>query len=75
MLAARITSTHWRRWLASIISMHDLEDGDQDRHVRRLVDLGATRVEDRPYPEDPDLVPLRDPDGSEFCIIDRAGLT
>jgi hypothetical protein len=55
--------------------MHDLEDGDQDRHVRRLVDLGASRVEDRPYPEDPDLVPLRDPDGSEFCIIDRAGLT
>jgi catechol 2,3-dioxygenase-like lactoylglutathione lyase family enzyme len=53
----------------------DLYTDEQDRQVRRLVDLGATRVEDWPYPEDADFVVLRDPDGNEFCIIDHAGLT
>jgi hypothetical protein len=53
----------------------DLYTDEQDRQVRRLVGLGATRVEDWPYPEDPDFVVLRDPDGNEFCIIDHAGLT
>jgi catechol 2,3-dioxygenase-like lactoylglutathione lyase family enzyme len=53
----------------------DLYTAEQDRHVRRLVGLGATRVEDWPYPHDADFVVLRDPDGNEFCIIDHAGLT
>jgi catechol 2,3-dioxygenase-like lactoylglutathione lyase family enzyme len=53
----------------------DLYTAEQDRHVRRLVGLDATRVEDWPYPHDADFVVLRDPDGNEFCIIDHAGLT
>ena len=52
----------------------DLYTDDQPRHVERLVALGATRVDDWPYPEDPDFVVLRDPDGNEFCIIDHAEL-
>ena len=47
---------------------------EQDRHVERLVGLGATRVTDWPYPDDPDFVVLRDPDGNEFCVIDHEGL-
>jgi catechol 2,3-dioxygenase-like lactoylglutathione lyase family enzyme len=52
----------------------DLYTDEQDRHVQRLVGLGATVVEDWDYPEDPDFVVLRDPDGNEFCIIDHASL-
>jgi hypothetical protein len=26
------------------------------------------------YPDDPDFVVLRDPDGNEFCVIDHAAL-
>jgi catechol 2,3-dioxygenase-like lactoylglutathione lyase family enzyme len=52
----------------------DLYTNEQDRHVRRLVDLGATRVDDWPYPDDPDFIVLRDPDGNEFCVIDHADL-
>ena len=52
----------------------DLYTVEQDRHVERLVALGATRVEDWPYPEDADFIVLRDPDGNEFCVIDHAEL-
>jgi catechol 2,3-dioxygenase-like lactoylglutathione lyase family enzyme len=52
----------------------DLYTSEQDRHVERLVGLGATRVTDWPYPDDPDFVVLRDPDGNEFCVIDHAEL-
>jgi catechol 2,3-dioxygenase-like lactoylglutathione lyase family enzyme len=52
----------------------DLYTDEQDRQVRRLVGLGATRVEDWPYPDDADFVVLRDPDGNEFCVIDHAQL-
>jgi catechol 2,3-dioxygenase-like lactoylglutathione lyase family enzyme len=52
----------------------DLYTDDQQRHVERLVALGATRVDDWPYPDDADFVVLRDPDGNEFCIIDHAEL-
>jgi catechol 2,3-dioxygenase-like lactoylglutathione lyase family enzyme len=52
----------------------DLYTDEQDRHVRRLVALGATRVEDWPYPDDCDFIVLRDPDGNEFCVIDHAAL-
>jgi catechol 2,3-dioxygenase-like lactoylglutathione lyase family enzyme len=52
----------------------DLYTSEQDRHVQRLVALGATRVEGWPYPEDADFVVLRDPDGNEFCVIDHAEL-
>lgn len=52
----------------------DLYTSEQDRHVRRLVGLGATRVDDWDYPEDADFVVLRDPDGNEFCVIDHPEL-
>lgn len=50
----------------------DLYTGEQARHVERLVSLGATRVEDWPYPEGADFIVLRDLDGNEFCVIDHA---
>jgi catechol 2,3-dioxygenase-like lactoylglutathione lyase family enzyme len=49
----------------------DLYTREQDRHVDRLLALGASRVADWPYPPDPDFVVLRDPDGNEFCVIDQ----
>jgi catechol 2,3-dioxygenase-like lactoylglutathione lyase family enzyme len=52
----------------------DLYTDEQQRHVDRLVGLGATRVQDWPYPENADFVVLRDPEGNEFCIIDHAAL-
>jgi catechol 2,3-dioxygenase-like lactoylglutathione lyase family enzyme len=52
----------------------DLYTSEQGRHVRRLLGLGATEVTDWPYPDDPDFVVLRDPDGNEFCVIDHAAL-
>ena len=52
----------------------DLYTDEQARHVERLVGLGATRVSDWPYPDEPDFVVLRDPDGNEFCVIDHAEL-
>lgn len=49
----------------------DLYTSEQAAHVERLVALGATRPENWPYPDDPDFVVLRDPDGNEFCVIDH----
>lgn len=49
----------------------DLYTSEQQRHVDRLVALGATQVGDWNYPHDPDFVVLRDPDGNEFCVIDH----
>ena len=52
----------------------DLYTDQQQAHVERLGRLGATRVDDRPDPDDADIVVLRDPDGNEFCVIDLAEL-
>lgn len=52
----------------------DLYTSQQAEHVGRLVGLGATRVDDWPYPQDADFVVLRDPDGNEFCVIDHREL-
>ena len=45
-------------------------DGDQGAEVDRLLALGATRVDvgqgDVPW------VVLADPDGNEFCVLQRA---
>ena len=51
----------------------DLYTSEQERHVGLLVTLGATRVDEWPYPDDADFVVLRDPDGKEFCVIDHPG--
>jgi Glyoxalase-like domain len=53
----------------------DLYTSEQERHVRRLLALGASEVPDWNYPEDPDFVVLRDPDGAEFCVIDHPELS
>jgi putative transposase len=45
--------------------------GEQSRHVERLAKLGATRVDEWPYPGDADFIVMRDPDGNEFCVIDH----
>jgi catechol 2,3-dioxygenase-like lactoylglutathione lyase family enzyme len=52
----------------------DLYTDHQQRHVDRLVTLGATRMDEWPYPDDADFVVLRDPDGNEFCVIPHAAL-
>jgi predicted enzyme related to lactoylglutathione lyase len=52
----------------------DLYTEDQAGEVERLVELGARRVEDWPYPEEEhDFVVLEDPDGNRFCVIDASG--
>jgi len=52
----------------------DLYTDDQDRHVDRLLALGASRPSDWHYPPGADFVVLRDPDGNEFCVIPHANL-
>ncbi|MEO8095377.1 MAG: VOC family protein [Pseudolysinimonas sp.] len=48
----------------------DLYTEDQAGEVKRLVGLGATRVENWKYEADADYVVLADPDGNRFCVID-----
>jgi hypothetical protein len=43
---------------------------EQAAETRRLVSLGAQRVDWDRYPDDPDFVVLADPDGNRFCIVD-----
>jgi predicted enzyme related to lactoylglutathione lyase len=50
----------------------DLYTSEQQRHVERLIALGATRAKNWPYPDDADFIVLNDPDGNEFCVIDHA---
>jgi catechol 2,3-dioxygenase-like lactoylglutathione lyase family enzyme len=52
----------------------DLYTADQVGEVERLLDLGARRVKDWPYPlGEHDFVVLEDPDGNRFCIVDTDG--
>lgn len=46
---------------------------EQRAEVERLVSLGATRVEDWPYPDDADFVVLADTEGNVFCVINAEG--
>ncbi|WUJ72331.1 hypothetical protein OG809_03485 [Kribbella soli] len=48
----------------------DHESSTLEAEVDRLIALGAERVEDWPYPPNPDFVVLKSPDGTVFCIID-----
>jgi catechol 2,3-dioxygenase-like lactoylglutathione lyase family enzyme len=51
----------------------DLYARDQAAEVERLVALGAARVDDWPYPDEPyDYVVLEDPDGNRFCVVDAS---
>jgi hypothetical protein len=46
----------------------DLRPDDQEQEVKRLLGLGATRV-DIGQAEDVSWVVLADPEGNEFCIL------
>jgi len=50
----------------------DLYAANQADEVRRLLDLGATRMQ-RDSSPDEDFVTLEDPEGNVFDVIDKAG--
>src|SRR3954451_9680600 len=43
--------------------------GTRDEELARLLELGATVLEDLRKPEGPGWVVLADPEGNEFCIL------
>jgi predicted enzyme related to lactoylglutathione lyase len=43
--------------------------GTRDEELARLLDLGASTVEDLRRPDGPGWVVLADPEGNEFCIL------
>ena len=43
--------------------------GTRDEEVARLLELGATVVDDLRRPDGPGWVVLADPEGNEFCIL------
>ncbi|MFC0624513.1 VOC family protein [Kribbella deserti] len=47
----------------------DLYTSERDRQVERLLELGASKPADWPYPDNHDFIVLLDPDGNEFCVI------
>ena len=46
--------------------------GTRDQELARLLELGATVVDDRRRPEGHGWVVLADPEGNEFCILRTA---
>lgn len=50
----------------------DLYSDDQPAEVRRLIGLGASRVEWDRKPPDADYEILADPEGNRFCVVDKA---
>ena len=48
----------------------DLYTNDQAKEVERLLQLGATRAERPPEPDD-DFVLLQDREGNVFCVVDK----
>jgi Glyoxalase-like domain len=52
----------------------DLEPSDttRDEELRRLLNLGASQVDDRRLPDGRGWVVLGDPEGNEFCILRSA---
>ena len=54
------------------LDLYPVDGETQEAEVERLIGLGATRVEDWPYPENADFVVLADPVGNLFCVIDTA---
>jgi predicted enzyme related to lactoylglutathione lyase len=52
----------------------DLRTADLDGEIERVVALGATVLTDRPFDEDGmKWHILADPDGNEFCVLQRTG--
>ena len=44
-------------------------EGSRDVELARLIELGATEVDDRRLPDGRGWVVLADPEGNEFCIL------
>jgi hypothetical protein len=44
-------------------------EGSRDAELARLLELGATEVDDRRLPDGRGWVVLADPEGNEFCIL------
>ena len=44
-------------------------EGSRDDELARLLELGATEVDDRRLPDGRGWVVLADPEGNEFCIL------
>jgi hypothetical protein len=44
-------------------------EGSRDDELARLLELGATAVDDRRNPDGTGWVVLADPEGNEFCIL------
>jgi predicted enzyme related to lactoylglutathione lyase len=44
-------------------------EGDRDTELARLLELGASVVDDRRLPDGRGWVVLADPEGNEFCIL------
>ena len=55
------------------LDLYAANAAEQEAEVRRLIGLGARRVEDWPYPEGADFVVLEDPAGNLFCVVDTGG--
>jgi catechol 2,3-dioxygenase-like lactoylglutathione lyase family enzyme len=51
----------------------DLYTSDQEREVERLVKLGARRYPWKYQPDD-DFIKLLDPDGNDFCVVQKAAI-
>jgi catechol 2,3-dioxygenase-like lactoylglutathione lyase family enzyme len=45
---------------------------EQATEVRRLLSLGAQRVNWDLYPESPDFIVLADTEGNRFCVVDTS---
>ena len=52
------------------LDLYTANRDEQQAEVERLISLGATRVEDWPYPEDADFIVLADPVGNLFCVVE-----
>jgi catechol 2,3-dioxygenase-like lactoylglutathione lyase family enzyme len=50
----------------------DLYTDDQEREVKRLIEIGATRYPRRSHPDE-DFIVLEDPDGNRFCVVQVTG--
>ncbi|WP_146362729.1 VOC family protein [Arthrobacter yangruifuii] len=51
------------------LDLQPADAGGRDRELQRLLELGATEVDDRRNPDGTGWVVLADPEGNEFCIL------
>ena len=54
------------------LDLYARDAAEQAAEVKRLVALGAEKVDWDLYPDDPDFVVLADPEGNRFCVVDMS---